>query len=797
MYNYKELEFELLKGVDEKQHFHPDIEILFVLEGQAGVWIQGRKFLMEKEDIILVNASMPHEIVCSGESVLGRVYYSYALLADVLQGENCIFFCNSVLRPNLSYGELRAVFHDLVYQHVRGRRKTYCQRDSLLFRLLDILVEKFHFLETVETEGNPWHDERISRIIHYVNRNYQTGISLTELAEEMYVSASTLSRLFKKEMGVYFADYVNQVRMKYALGELLYTDKSITRIAVDSGFSNPSGFNKVFRETYGLSPSEYRSVLKENAREEELKEQKLKEELRLELKNRAFEPVRLAFVRDEEVKISCGQGIPYEKVWGRTVNIGPISNLTLANLQYHAVYFKEQLGFTYVRVWNIFSRKLMLTDGKTIGNYNYDYINGIFDFLTAHHIKPFLDFGKRPDTAVSAEGESIYFEEEYVCFESRKAWEALFEDFIRHLIRRYGKEEVETWIFEFSYNRAFAEDSHCYLDENYDYFQVYLYGYRQIKQYLPGAKVGGFSGVFHWDREYMREFLDSCKRHSCLPDFVSFFLFPCETLGRTYKRIPDELYERREVAGMIRLLQELGIDRKQCEIYLTEWNSTLSSRNYLNDSCFRATYLARGAAAVGDQVDMMCVWMASDWVSNYYDTTGVLHGGNGLLTKEGICKPAYYAVQFLNKLGSRLLEKGDHYIITQSGPQEFYILCFYFSWYSGNYFLREENKIRPEDMDDIFEHREPVTLNITLQDIPPGRYEIKRQTVNREHGSILDEWKMFGYAHNLDSGDMKYLREICIPHLSLQWQEARDSQMKISVEMKEQEISLIHVYEKT
>lgn len=321
MYNYRELEFELVGNVDEKQHFHPDIEILFVLEGQANVWLQGRKFLMEKEDIILINASMPHEIACPGDSVLCRVYYSYSLLAAVLQGENCIFFCNSVLTPSLSYGELRAVFHDLVYQHVRGRRKTYCLRDSLLFQLLDILVEKFHFRETVETEGNPWHDERISRIIHYVNRNYQTGISLTGLAEEMYVSASTLSRLFRKEMGVYFADYVNQVRMKYALGELLYTDKNITKIAVDCGFSNPSGFNKVFRETYGMAPSEYRSVLQENARREELKEQRLKEELRQELKNRNFENRRLAFVRDSEVKAVCGQGIPCRKVWAKTFKI--------------------------------------------------------------------------------------------------------------------------------------------------------------------------------------------------------------------------------------------------------------------------------------------------------------------------------------------------------------------------------------------------------------------------------------------------------------------------------------------
>ena len=73
-------------------------------------------------------------------------------------------------------------------------------------------------------------------------------------------------------------------------------------------------------------------------------------------------------------------------------------------------------------------------------------------------------------------------------------------------------------------------------------------------------------------------------------------------------------------------------------MYITEWNFSLSSRNYLNDSCYRAVYLAWVAAALSGLADVLAVWVASDWISSYYDTISIANGGNGILTKNRIPK---------------------------------------------------------------------------------------------------------------------------------------------------------------
>lgn len=798
MKNYRELYFEVIKGIQEEVHFHPELEILFVLEGEVQFEMLDVKQNMKKEDVVLVNTSVPHRVLCRGEAVLARAYFSYQVLSKFIGNENAVFYCNSVMDQDQTYHEVRSVFHELIYQHVRGEHKTACMLESLLYRLLDCVIENYQ-IQGFKENHQSQQDERMQQIIHYVNQNYQSGISLTELADSLYVSTSTLSRLFKKQTGIYFADYVNQIRMRYALNDLLYTDKNITKIAVDCGFSNPSGFNKVFREVYGMSPSEYRSRLQEDAKRAESKENVLKEKLKQELKQELQKTGKLSLSDKNEPKsmtVDMNQGNDYVKPWNKVINIGALSNLTLANLQYHTLILTEQLGFSYVRVWNIFSKKLLITDGRTIGNYNYDNINGVFDFLVSHNIRPYLDFGKRPDTVISAEGKSIYFEEECIPFSSRRAWEAMLEDFIVHLVKRYGRVEVENWIFEFSYNRILGEASEYYADEKYDYFEVFRYGRQLIKKYLPNAKVGGFSGIIHLDYIYMKKFLTFCRSNACMPEYISFLLFPYESKGVKYRRALDEQFGAREIKQIYEVMREAGIARDECEIHITEWNHSLSSRNYVNDSCFRAVYFAKDIASIWNSVDLMCVWMGSDWISSYYDSVGVANGGSGLLTKDTIPKPAYYAVQFLNRMGSQLVEKGDNYIITKTGKEDFYILCFYYSWFSCNYFTKEEDSILPTEMEQIFESKEPMEMEFVLHNLPSnGRYTIKTQTVNRSHGSILDEWKLFGYENDIESGDVKYLREICIPLMAMERQEAYENRLRIRKTLQEHELSLIHIYE--
>ncbi|HZK02506.1 MAG TPA: AraC family transcriptional regulator, partial [Anaerovoracaceae bacterium] len=92
----------------------------------------------------------------------------------------------------------------------------------------------------------------------YIHENYMDRITLRTVAGELYTNASYLSSLFKKETGVSFTGYLNDVRMKQARDLLLHTNLSLLEISMRAGFDCQSYFSKVFKRTYDVTPREYR-----------------------------------------------------------------------------------------------------------------------------------------------------------------------------------------------------------------------------------------------------------------------------------------------------------------------------------------------------------------------------------------------------------------------------------------------------------------------------------------------------------------------------------------------------------
>lgn len=92
----------------------------------------------------------------------------------------------------------------------------------------------------------------------YIRENYQEDISLSMLAELVNISPVYLSRLFKKEEGINFIDYLNQYRIEVAKKLLQDIRYNIIEVADLSGFHNTKYFSKIFKKAVGITPSEYR-----------------------------------------------------------------------------------------------------------------------------------------------------------------------------------------------------------------------------------------------------------------------------------------------------------------------------------------------------------------------------------------------------------------------------------------------------------------------------------------------------------------------------------------------------------
>lgn len=105
--------------------------------------------------------------------------------------------------------------------------------------------------------------ELLDRIMAFIEENYAKGITIGELAKHFFVSSSTVSHLFKQKLGVSFYRYVTQRRL-IAAKTLIEKGKLLEDVAEESGFPDYSGFYRAFRQEYGISPRQYRSLQEAN-----------------------------------------------------------------------------------------------------------------------------------------------------------------------------------------------------------------------------------------------------------------------------------------------------------------------------------------------------------------------------------------------------------------------------------------------------------------------------------------------------------------------------------------------------
>jgi two-component system response regulator YesN len=101
---------------------------------------------------------------------------------------------------------------------------------------------------------------KIQQAVRFINDNYRTDIRLDVVAGEAGMSPAHLSRIFKKVMGLSYQDYLNNRRITKAKNLLLTSAQNVAEIAVSVGFSDPTGFGRIFKKLTGHTPSAFRSL---------------------------------------------------------------------------------------------------------------------------------------------------------------------------------------------------------------------------------------------------------------------------------------------------------------------------------------------------------------------------------------------------------------------------------------------------------------------------------------------------------------------------------------------------------
>lgn len=247
-------------------HYHPEIELVYVKSGSAKRHIGNHISEYKNGDLILLGPNLPHygfterlmghrsEIVVQMKSdFLGQEFFSIPEMKEI-----------QILLRKAAAG---IIFHDKTKQEVGGLLESLSESDPFtklmgiitVFRKL-ALSGDFELLNT----NNPTlvlrkqDNDKIDRIYNYVKDHFKDDIRLEDISKLVAMEIPSFCRYFKRVTGKTFTEFVNEFRVTHACKLISETDMSIAAICFESGFNNSSHFNRLFKNTTGKTPLEYR-----------------------------------------------------------------------------------------------------------------------------------------------------------------------------------------------------------------------------------------------------------------------------------------------------------------------------------------------------------------------------------------------------------------------------------------------------------------------------------------------------------------------------------------------------------
>lgn len=381
--------------------------------------------------------------------------------------------------------------------------------------------------------------------------------------------------------------------------------------------------------------------------------------------------------------------------------------------------------------------------------------------------------------------------------------EEFYQGIISNFVNRYGSAEVSGWYFEF------WEDTNVHYPtlESYTYTAMAEEGHKQyfhafsiiagvFRRYLSQVKIGGGGfPVRLYGENGFAQILTVWKQEKEYPDFISLSCYPYiqEKEGEAYyeKRNTDMEFVRHNLEMARNAMKKA--DFPEVELHVSEYSLSLSNRNIINDSCMKGAFMVHNAISCLGKADMMGHWLFTDAYADSQDSGMLLFGGCGLLTKDGITKPAYYAIEFLNRLYRQILRIHPNYLITRSERGSIRMICHNMKKLNYYYYVTEEDSLQMKDIPMVMENREFLTLHFRFAQLKDGKYTIKQNRLNRSCGSVQDNWEKLNRESDLTMREMEYLKNISTSAITIREEEAKQGILEFDISMEPDEIQYIHL----
>lgn len=252
-------------------HYHPEIEIMYILEGTGTRFVGDHIDRYQVGDVCMVGPQLPHEWRNDDEFFKQGA----GLKASCL----CLFFLKDIFDGNLIRLPEMNNIRQLIERSRRGIKFTGLSRQQIgeyirqsvdlagaerIVRFISLLemmatTEEYELLASVGfTESvNSSDFDRFDKVYQYMMKNFRQPIKLEEVASLVGLTPNAFCRYFRERTQKTFVQYLNDIRIGHAKKLLIEGRMKISTLSMEAGFNNLSNFIELFKRSAHMSPSEY------------------------------------------------------------------------------------------------------------------------------------------------------------------------------------------------------------------------------------------------------------------------------------------------------------------------------------------------------------------------------------------------------------------------------------------------------------------------------------------------------------------------------------------------------------
>jgi xylan 1,4-beta-xylosidase len=323
----------------------------------------------------------------------------------------------------------------------------------------------------------------------------------------------------------------------------------------------------------------------------------------------------------------------------------------------------DELGFRYLRFHDIFHDVYgtVKKDGNNKLVFDFSAIDRLYDGMLARGIKPFIELGFTPGVMKTSDLKIFYWRGN-TSHPQPGPWSELIDAFVRHLVQRYGIEEVRKWPFEV-WNEPNLDGFWEKADQK-AYFDLYANTSRTIKKIDAKLQVGGPATA---GAAWVPEFLAYAKANDVAVDFIT-----THTYGVT-EGFLDEFGKSDRILATDpnSIIGDVRRNRQEIEasafpglpLYITEWSTSYNPYDKVHDSYISAPWILNKLVGTRGHAQAMSYWTYSDLFEEPGPPPRAFHGGFGLMTRDGLRKPAWFAYKYLNALRGNEVPSADKQVL--------------------------------------------------------------------------------------------------------------------------------------